>query len=106
MDDTIDDRELLPAQTGQHAYRIVQEALTNARKHAPGSRVTAELDGRPGDGLRIRVSNPAPPGTSAGPGGRFGLVGLAERTRMIGGTISHVVQDGYFILDARLPWEA
>ncbi|MER6174379.1 histidine kinase [Streptosporangium sp. NPDC001681] len=106
VDDTIDDRELLSTQTGRHAYRIVQEALTNARKHAPGSRVTAELGGRPGDGLRIRVSNPAPGGTSAGPGGRLGLVGLAERTRMAGGTISHAVQNGRFVLDVRLPWEA
>ncbi|MGW0590133.1 sensor histidine kinase [Streptosporangium sp. NPDC002607] len=106
VDDTIDNRELLPTQTGRHAYRIVQEALTNARKHAPGSRVTAELGGRPGDGLRIRVSNPAPAGTSAGPGGRLGLVGLAERTRMAGGTISHAVQNGRFVLDVRLPWEA
>ncbi|GAA1266843.1 two-component sensor histidine kinase [Planotetraspora silvatica] len=106
VDDTVDDRELLPTQTGRHAYRIVQEALTNARKHAPGSRVRAELGGRPGDGLRIRVSNPAPSGTSAGPGGRLGLVGLAERTQMAGGTIRHTVQNGRFILDARLPWEA
>ncbi|MEO3885311.1 histidine kinase [Nonomuraea sp. B5E05] len=106
VDDTIDCRERLPTQTGRHAYRIVQEALTNARKHAPGSRVTAELGGRPGEGLRIRVSNPAPPGPSAGPGSRLGLVGLAERTRMAGGTISHTVRHGRFILDARLPWEA
>ncbi|NBE92720.1 hypothetical protein FE391_33410 [Nonomuraea sp. KC401] len=106
VDDAIDCREQLPTQTGRHAYRIVQEALTNARKHAPGSRVTAELGGRPGEGLRIRVSNPAPAGASAGPGGRLGLVGLAERTRMAGGTISHTVRDGRFILDARLPWEA
>jgi signal transduction histidine kinase len=104
--DTIDDRELLPTQTGRHAYRIVQEALTNARKHAPGTRVTAEIGGRPGEGLRIRVSNPAAYGTPGGPGGRLGLVGLAERTRMAGGTISHAVQDGWFVLDARLPWEA
>ncbi|WP_345560353.1 sensor histidine kinase [Nonomuraea rosea] len=105
--DAIDERESLPAQTGRHAYRIVQEALTNARKHAPpGSRVRAELGGRPGHGLRIRVSNPAPFGTSAGPGARLGLVGLAERTRMAGGTLSHAVQDGRFVLDARLPWEA
>jgi signal transduction histidine kinase len=106
VDDTIDSRDLLPTQTGRHAYRIVQEALTNARKHAPGSRVTAELSGRPGDGLRTRVINPVPLGMAAGPGGRLGLVGLAERTRVAGGAISHSVQDGHFVLDARLPWEA
>ncbi|MFF5207176.1 sensor histidine kinase [Streptosporangium sp. NPDC000396] len=104
--DTIDGRELLPAQTGRHAYRIVQEALTNARKHAPGSRVRAELGGRPGQGLWIRISNPAPYWASSGPGGRLGLVGLAERARMAGGTMSHAVQDGRFVLDVRLPWEA
>ena len=106
VDATIEDRDLLPTQTGRHAYRIVQEALTNARKHAPGCRVTVELGGRPGDGLHIRVSNPTPLGPSAGPGGRLGLVGLAERTGMVGGTISHGVQDGHFVLDAQLPWEA
>ncbi|MEN3534327.1 histidine kinase [Microbispora sp. ZYX-F-249] len=106
VDDGIDGRESLPAQTGRHAYRIVQEALTNARKHAPGARVTAELGGRPGEDLRIRVTNPARPGSAPGPGGRLGLVGLAERTRMAGGTLSHTIEDGRFILDVRLPWEA
>ncbi|WP_156325384.1 sensor histidine kinase [Nonomuraea sp. SBT364] len=125
VDDTIERRDLLPAQTGRHAYRIVQEALTNARKHAPAGRVTAELSGRPGAGLRITVSNPAPPATAgppppddpAVPGHapphpvkpqreRLGLVGLAERARMAGGTITHTVRDGRFILDAHLPWEA
>ncbi|MFO7250830.1 MAG: histidine kinase [Actinomycetes bacterium] len=104
--DRVSDREALPTQTGRHAYRIVQEALTNARKHAPGSRVTAELDGRPGEGLRIRVSNPVLPGTPAGPGARLGLVGLSERVRMAGGTMSHAIEDGRFVLDVRLPWEA
>ncbi|SDK59542.1 Signal transduction histidine kinase [Nonomuraea maritima] len=103
--DTVGSRELLPTQTGRHAYRIVQEALTNARKHAPGVPVRAELAGRPGDGLRIRVSNAALPG-AAGPGGRQGLVGLAERTRLVGGTLAHAVHDGLFVLEACLPWEA
>ncbi|PZG17512.1 sensor histidine kinase [Nonomuraea aridisoli] len=105
VDDTVESRQALPAQTGRHAYRIVQEALTNARKHAPGRPVRAELAGRPGGGLRIRVSNPAP-ARAAGPGGRLGLVGLAERTRMAGGTLTHAVRDGRFVLEARLPWEA
>ncbi|MBB4920724.1 sensor histidine kinase [Streptosporangium saharense] len=104
--DTVEDRESLPTQTGRHAYRIVQEALTNARKHAPGSRVAAELDGRPGKGLRIRVSNPVSHGRPASPGGGLGLVGLAERTRMAGGTLGHAVRQGHFVLDVRLPWEA
>ncbi|MEU1735649.1 histidine kinase [Streptosporangium sp. NPDC020145] len=107
--DTVEDRESLPTQTGRHAYRIVQEALTNARKHAPGSEVAAELDGRPGKGLRIRVSNPVSWGTPPSPGGEHGghgLVGLAERTRMAGGTLDHAVRKGRFVLDVHLPWEA
>ncbi|MEU4835724.1 histidine kinase [Streptosporangium sp. NPDC023615] len=106
VEDTVDGRELLPTQTGRHAYRIVQEALTNARKHAPGAGVSVELGGRSGDGLRIRVSNPVPAGTPTGPGARLGLVGLAERTRMAGGSLGHAVRDGHFVLDVRLPWEA
>ncbi len=105
MDDAIDQRELLPTQTGRHAYRIVQEALTNARKHAPGSLVQVVLTGRPGGGLRIRVASPQPVGTPAGAGGKLGLVGLGERTRMVGGTLSHSVQDGRFVLEAHLPWQ-
>ncbi|GAA2287607.1 histidine kinase [Nonomuraea roseoviolacea subsp. roseoviolacea] len=104
--DTIEQRDLLPTQTGRNAYRVVQEALTNARKHAPGSSVTVELNGRPGGALRIRVTNPTPFGTSAGPGGRLGLVGLGERVRMAGGTIEHAHQERRFVLDVRLPWEA
>ncbi len=122
--DTVRQRELLPGRTGRHAYRIVQEALTNARKHAPGSRVTAQLAGSPGDVLRIRISNPtdvAPaaglrgpsgrvrPGGHPGPaveGGGLGLIGLAERTRMAGGAIQHADEGGCFVLHARLPWEA
>lgn len=106
VEDTIGDRGLLSTQSGRHAYRIVQEALTNARKHAPGSRVMVELAGRPGHGLRIRVSNPVLFATAAGPGGRLGLVGLAERIEMASGTFRHAVQDGRFVLDATLPWEA
>ncbi|UBU09277.1 sensor histidine kinase [Nonomuraea gerenzanensis] len=104
-EETITARELLPSQTGRHAYRIVQEALTNARKHAPGSPVRAEISGRPGAELRIRVSNEVLAGAPAGSGGRLGLVGLAERIRMAGGMIAHGVRDGRFVLDAWLPWE-
>ncbi|MDR8411746.1 hypothetical protein MTP10_23800 [Nonomuraea sp. 3-1Str] len=104
--DTVEQRDLLPTQTGRNAYRVVQEALTNARKHAPGSSVVVELDGRPGDALRIRVTNPTPYGASAGPGGRLGLVGLGERVRMAGGTMAHARHDGRFVLDVQLPWKA
>ncbi|WP_406104667.1 sensor histidine kinase [Micromonospora globbae] len=98
-----------PARTGRTAYRIVQEALTNARKHADGHAVTLALAGAPGSGLRIAVRNgtgggPAAGGLSpAGPGS--GLIGLAERAALAGGRLTHHVDDtGRFHLDAWLPW--
>jgi signal transduction histidine kinase len=54
----------VPGTAGRTAYRIVQEALTNARKHAPGSQVEVRVTGSPGQGLTVEVANTAPP---AGP---------------------------------------
>src|SRR5207245_11813259 len=50
----------VPASVGRHALRIVQEALTNARKHAAAAAVDLRLEGAPGEGLTIEVRNPAP----------------------------------------------
>ncbi|GAB2602385.1 sensor histidine kinase [Kribbella endophytica] len=93
----------LPASTGRHGYRIVQEGLTNARKHAPGSLVWVELSGGPGDGLTIEVRNRLVPG-GASPGSQVGLVGLAERATLAGGRLEHDVRAGEFRLTAWLPW--
>ena len=60
----------VPDLTGRTAYRVVQEALTNARKHAPGAEVRVHLAGSPGTGLTVEVRNDAPPpaaGLTAGP---------------------------------------
>jgi signal transduction histidine kinase len=89
---------------GRAAYRIVQEALTNAGKHAPGAPVTVAVD-RTDKALEIRVVN----GPSAGPlaqppSGGFGLVGLAERVRTLGGTLTAEPRlDGGFAVEAVLP---
>ncbi|MEU6365325.1 sensor histidine kinase [Streptomyces sp. NPDC046931] len=69
------------------AYRIVQEALSNALRHAPGATVRVELAYAP-QGLRVRVVNsrptrPAPPSPGAG----HGLLGMRERAVMLGGTL-------------------
>jgi signal transduction histidine kinase len=97
-----------PGATGRVAYRVVQEALTNARRHAPGSRIDLVLDGAPGDGLRIEVVNPASGRAYAGspPGSGLGLVGLAERVELAGGRLVHGPAAGRFRLEARLPWLA
>ncbi|MFC9506957.1 sensor histidine kinase [Streptomyces sp. NPDC057002] len=75
-----------PPAVGAAAYRIVQEALTNAVRHAgPGVSVRVELDERQG-ALRLSVSDD---GTGPAPGGTpgFGLVGMRERARSVGGTL-------------------
>ncbi|GAA4680417.1 hypothetical protein Prum_050720 [Phytohabitans rumicis] len=68
------------------AYRIVQEALTNARRHARGAAVDVELD-YTDDALhlRIRDNGPGPPTTAAASG--HGLLGMRERAAMVGGTL-------------------
>ncbi|WP_431041652.1 histidine kinase [Streptomyces sp. P1-3] len=55
----------VPGGTARTAYRIVQEGLTNARKHAPGAEVTVTVTGAPGEGLRVEVRNPLPAADSA-----------------------------------------
>ncbi|MDA2808484.1 ATP-binding protein [Nocardiopsis suaedae] len=94
---------------GRSAYRIVQEALSNAARHAPGARVEVEL-GPEGGALEVRVVNgPAAQdgvGGGFGPGGH-GLVGMRERAAVLGGTLrAGPTPDGGFAVEARLPLEA
>ena len=100
----------VPDVIGRHALRIIQEALTNARKHAPTAAVDVLLEGAPGQGLTIEVRNAAPvlaAGRTAIPGSGTGLVGLGERAALSGGRLEHGRdQDGDFRLRAWLPWPA
>jgi signal transduction histidine kinase len=88
------------------AYRVVQEALTNAVKHSPGQPVTVHLGYAPTD-LVVGVTAHGPGAPVAG-GGRadpgFGLVGLRERALAIGGHLdAGATPDGGFAVRARLP---
>lgn len=96
--------ETLPPATGRTAYRVVQEGLTNARKHAAGRPVRVVVRGRPGDGLVIELTNPGGDGVPAAPGSGTGLVGLTERVNLAGGTLDHGRAAGRFRLHAALPW--
>lgn len=105
--DEVADAAAVPAAVGRSAYRIVQEGLTNARKHAPGAVVTVRLAGGPGDGLAVEIRNPWPVGEAASPipGTGTGLVGVAERVTLAGGRLDHGRDaDGDFRLTAWLPW--
>jgi signal transduction histidine kinase len=116
----------VPDLAGRTAYRAVQEALTNARKHAPGAEVRVRLAGSPGEGLTVEVGNDAPaPGPAAAPGpvphlGRAppsgpmpdpgagqGLAGLAERVALASGRLEHgLTAGGGWRLSVWLPWPA
>ncbi|MFI8769285.1 sensor histidine kinase [Streptomyces sp. R-07] len=108
LDSTVDDPAAVPAATGRTVYRIAQEGLTNARKHAPGTTVTVTVRGRPGDGLTVDIHNPAPEGPVPHvPGSGQGLIGLTERAALAGGRMEHGPDpDGGFALHAWLPWPA
>jgi signal transduction histidine kinase len=84
------------------AYRIAQEALTNAGRHARGAHVTVDVE-RPEDHVVIRVVNGAGAGSDQ-PGGGFGLVGLGERVRTLNGVLRAESRlDGGFLVEAVLP---
>jgi signal transduction histidine kinase len=101
----------LPQRLGRTVYRLVQEALTNARKHAPGQLVTIEVAAADA-GMRVTVTNRPPVGGAESGrrqqpdqvGSGTGLIGLGERVTLAGGTLEHrSLPDGGFRLTAELP---
>ncbi|MGK5681827.1 histidine kinase [Actinoplanes sp. URMC 104] len=97
----------VPEGAGRTAYRIVQEGLTNARKHAPGTAVRVDVAGSAGAGLVIDIRNPWPVGGASGgiPGTGTGLIGLTERAMLAGGRLTHGrTPQNEFAVTAWLPW--
>jgi signal transduction histidine kinase len=97
-----------PESVGRNAYRIVQEGLTNARKHGRDTAVDLTMTGAPGTGLTIQLRNPLPVNRddSEIPGAGAGLIGLAERVALANGRLEHGVTAGGYQLQAWLPWPA
>jgi signal transduction histidine kinase len=110
LDCQMPDLAAVPVAVGRSAYRIVQEGLTNARKHADGAEASVTVRGTRGDGLIVEIHNPCPPGatgTPAIPGAGSGIIGLAERVSLAGGRLEHgPTPDGDFRLWVWLPWAA
>jgi signal transduction histidine kinase len=105
VDLTVEGRQRpLPMVVDATAYRVVQEALTNARRHAPGRSVRLTLSYRPAElGLRIVNDTVTAP---AGPHG-YGLRGMRERVGLLGGSLhAGPAPDGTFEVTATLPAEA
>jgi signal transduction histidine kinase len=103
------DPATVPAAAGRNAYRIVQEGLTNARKHAGGAAVDVTVGGAEGEGLTVEIRNRLPLGVGAAaiPGTGTGIVGLAERASLAGGRLEHGrTTSGDYRLWAWLPWPA
>ena len=92
-----------PAVVQLTAYRVIQEALTNAQRHGRGSAALA-MTWTTGE-LTIEVDNQIPPaGSTATSGSRLGLVGMAERVAAVGGTLDVGPATDTFHLRAALPF--
>ncbi len=100
------DQGSVPDVVGRTVYRIVQEGITNARKHAPGARLTIEVSGSPDFGVDVVLRNPLGFGPTATPGSGLGLIGLSERAELRGGRLEHRRDGAMFVLRGWIPWAA
>lgn len=100
---TIDGAATLDPLVGQTAYRVVQELLTNARRHAPGTGVRLVVSAGPGLGVTIETANRRTDGLPLVEG--TGLTGLRERVAHVGGEVTiHVDDEGVLRAAVHLPW--
>jgi signal transduction histidine kinase len=102
LDDARGGAGQLPVAVDLAAFRIVQESLTNAAKHAPGSRVRLQLHDHDGE-LVIEIENDLVPGAPAGGGTGTGLLGVHERADAVGGSVTAGPEGGRWRVRAVLP---
>jgi len=97
------ERRALPPSVDRGAYRILQEALTNAARHGTGSaRVEVRFGPRT---LDVTVANPLlEPASARPPGGGHGVIGMRERAAGLGGSLHAGARDGRFEVQASLPF--
>jgi len=94
----------LPPEVDRAAYRIIQEALTNVRKHAaPGATASIAVDYLP-SALHLAIRNDGPPAAEAAAGGEgTGIAGMRERAQSLGGSLEAGGVDGGFLVSVLLP---
>ncbi len=88
----------------RHAYRIIQECLTNAARHAPGLAVNLSLIGSQDQGVEIVVTNPCPLVQPPSLGSGLGLIGLQERVQLVDGRMKVSPGPNRFVVEVWLPW--
>lgn len=98
--------EPVPDAAGRTIFRIVQEGITNARKHAPGALLTIRVSGSPEDGIEVLLRNPVGFGPTSTPGAGLGLIGLTERAELRGGRLDHGRDGSSFVVHGWIPWAA
>lgn len=97
------ERRALPVEASQAVRRVAQEALTNARKHAPGAKVRVRLEyGLHEVTLDVRDSGGSP-GELAGAGGGYGLLGMRERAELLGGSLAAGPDEEGFVVTLKVP---
>jgi signal transduction histidine kinase len=96
----------LPDVVGRTVYRIVQEGMTNAARHAPGAALRIELSGSREHGVSVELRNPLGLRQPRTPGAGLGLVGLSERAELRGGRLEGRREDGAWVLRGWIPWAA
>jgi signal transduction histidine kinase len=96
----------LPDVIGRTVYRIVQEGMTNAARHAPGTALRIVVSGSREDGVSVELRNPIGLRPGATPGAGLGLVGLTERAELRGGRLEGRREEGSWVLRGWIPWAA
>ncbi|WP_201464747.1 sensor histidine kinase [Janibacter melonis] len=99
---SLHDGDHLDVQTSQTSYRVVQEMLTNARRHAPTHGVRLVVRARSADGVLLEAANHVPQGREVHPGA--GLTGMRERVELLGGELRLLVEDDVLRVVVHLPW--
>ncbi|MFF4699301.1 sensor histidine kinase [Streptomyces chattanoogensis] len=99
------ERRTVSAEAGLALRRVAQEALTNVRKHAPGARVSVQLEYADGAvGLEVRDSGGrAAPAELAHSGSGYGLLGMRERAELLGGTLESGPDEEGYMVRLRVP---